>query len=332
MGRSKVGCCVKVAGSPAAGIILYRAMVWKPTRDFGGRKWFAKSYAEMAEETGLSMKQVETALAKLRRDGLVQTSQHLFQGKNVMHMLVTSKAKMGVDQAYAEGAGVPPVGSAQVPPNGGTQEPPNGGASYTSYKQGDTQGEIQGDSETGLAGNSEEVLKMAGKVERPKTVAELLMAAEKKTLPKHAKKAGSVSALEMKWKDTVSEVYSCFVPQLTQKQLGQLKHFRDKCPAGRAEAVLEWAIRHWIEFVKAVETKVGLKTTPAEPRLDFLLLHAGIAINMGTVPKKPATVKQEAPVAQVPSKKVQLISQTQPKADAPETKEDLMAILGKGGD
>lgn len=173
---------------------------------------------------------------------------------------------------------------------------------------------------------------MAGKIERPKTVAELLMAAEKKTLPKHTKKAGSVSALEHRWKETVSEVYSCFVPQLTQKQLGLLKNLIAKCPAGRAEAVLEWAVRNWIEFVKAVETKVGWKSTPAEPRLDFLLLHVGIAINMATVPKKPATVKQEAPVAQVPSKKVQLISQTKPAADAPATKDDLLALLGKGGD
>ena len=335
--RPIIGRCVEITGSPVAGIVLYRLIFWKPTRKHGGRLWIAKTHAELAFETGLTPKQVKTGLARLRELGLIQTSQHLFQGRNVGHVLVTGKC---AEQLQGASGVVPdgttqegPDGTGQGGPQGTAQAGPQGTASYTSYMQGESQGESQGYCGQSPARGTKVSGKDSGemaKIPRSTSVKDVILAhSSPAKIGTRLHKPDSFKALELAWKSTVSEEYDKFVPPLTQKQVGQLKLFRGKCPAGRAEQVMKHAVRHWIEFVKQVETEVGIKATPAEPNLDFLLKHAGVAVNLAASPKHPPEVTQEASVVIPAVQSVQLISESVDD-EAPQTLEDLLAIIGPG--
>lgn len=100
--RPHLARCIRVAGSMAAGHVMYRLMFWKPTREINGRMWFAKSIAELVYETGLTHKQVKTALSKLRKMGFIKTEQHLFHGRNVNHILVTAEFQKAMEADAGE--------------------------------------------------------------------------------------------------------------------------------------------------------------------------------------------------------------------------------------
>jgi len=121
-----------------------------------------------------------------------------------------------------------------------------------------------------------------------------------------------------------------FIP-FTKKQLGQLKHFKDACPPGKSAMVLEWAVRHWIEFVKQVEQSSGYQKTPTIPDVGFLLHRTGIAVQMALPQEKvPVAKKHEASQALPEIKPVQLIS---PGMDdyKPQSLAEILALLGDGG-
>jgi len=338
MERPHIGRCVLAAGNPAAGIILYRLIFWKPTRQINGRWWFAKSYAEIAYETGLSLKQVENGLARLRKRGLIQTSQHLFQGKSVTHVLVTEECRQTLMACSSappkKGTQVPPKEVAQVPPKEGTQEPPNGGTSYTTYMQGEPHGVQQGDCALTCAentGDPQSSLIGEGKRVKPKktrltSVKDVLLAHKGPSQKDVLHKPESLKQLEFTWKTHVSDVFDKYVAPLTLKQQNQLKKFREKCPPGKADAVLKSVIENWVGFVKTVQAQAGLKQVPPEPSLDFLLKHAEVAVNLSLDLKKPVVTQEAAPKGEKSASAVQLIAEEE---DKPQTFEELMAIIGE---
>lgn len=332
--RPHIGRCVVVAGNLAAGIVLYRLIFWKPTRVINGRPMFAKPRSELEFETGLTSKQVKSALAQLRSAGLIQTGQHQFHGRNVMHVAVTATCHQALENCAVEQSQMGPLGGPEWDP----PEVPEGTASYTAYKQGGLHGGHQGDGEQALAGGSEtdDNLGSEGETEMKKvrhsSVKEAILNAAK-TSPEAGKKLHKpvgVKALELVWLKAVAEATGKYVPPLTMKDAGLLKHFRSKCPPHTtATAILRHTVENWIAFVKAVETQAGIKTTPAEPRLEFLLKHAGVAINMAAPPKPPPKAPQKAKaVAKKPAPKVQLIAEE----DKPLTLEELLAIDAEDDD
>lgn len=331
MERPHIGRCVSITGNLAAGIVLYRLIFWKPTRSINGRMMFAKPRSELEFETGLTGKQVENALSRLRKLGYIVTGQHLFHGRNVMHVAVTAACHTALETV----AQSPQMG-AHSPPELVDPVPPNEGTSYTSYKQGDHQGGQQEECEqalTGDTGGSGELF-AEGKTEvkkvRPSKVEDALkqLASGSTSSPgagKKLHKPDTSKALELLWVQTVSEATGKYVAPLTMKEIGFLSHIRSKCPKGKAGDVIRFAVSNWIAFVKAVETEAGIKTTPSEPKLQFLLLHVAIAVNMMAPPKPKPKVKQEAkPVALKPKTHVQLISQDE---DAPLSSEEVLKLL-----
>lgn len=325
-----------MAGNLAAGIILYRLIFWKPTRTVKNRLMFAKSYSEIMFETGLTHQQVKDGLNRLRKKGLIQTAQSLFQGKNVMHVLVTEACK----KALIEAATDVPKDPAQVVSNDPTQVVSGGTASYTTYMQGESQGESQGDCAQACAGGfsgekSEsgfgEGKKVKVKKPRPTSVKEAILAHKGPPIGGKLHKPDSVKALESVWKVTVSEEFDKYVAPLTMKQQSQLKMFRGKCPSGKCEMILRHVLRNWVEFTKSVQMQAGIKATPSEPSIDFLLKHAEVAVNLSFEPNKKPQVSQEASSGKVSAGKVQLIA-TDEDEDQPQTFEELMAIIGEEQD
>jgi len=76
------GVFAELAGTQAAGAaLLHRIAHWQryaELRRGPGASWIAKSYAEWAEETGLSQHQVRRWFPRLRAAGLVEYEQHFF--------------------------------------------------------------------------------------------------------------------------------------------------------------------------------------------------------------------------------------------------------------
>lgn len=115
--RPHLARCVLLTRNLPAAHVLYRLMFWKPTRVINGRKWIAKTHDELMFETALTLKQVKTGVAMLRKLGFIQTEQHQFYGRSVNHYLVTETFLKQVKEV-GEQPSTGPVGEAQTGPPG----------------------------------------------------------------------------------------------------------------------------------------------------------------------------------------------------------------------
>jgi len=158
---------------------------------------------------------------------------------------------------------------------------------------------------------------------------------------KHNHRKDSVPQLTSLWKNLVSELFDVEFIHLTKQQCGMFKHFRDKCPKGEAAKILEWVLNNWIKFVKEVESRMGIKNTPAYPKVDFLLKHTDIAVDLH---KKARNWKKELASTQLSDKldnNLQLIATKSPQKppsprrrsdQQPKSYSDLMSIIGSGSE
>lgn len=80
-----------ITGCHLAAIVLERLQYWTPkaTIQREGVLWIAKSRADLMDETGLTAKQLRTSLEKLREKDLIETTQSIIGGKNVLHVRLT---------------------------------------------------------------------------------------------------------------------------------------------------------------------------------------------------------------------------------------------------
>ena len=86
---------VRLAGSAAGGLILSQLHYWTADGRDGktrlrqyrnGSWWLAKAYEEFAEETGLTSRQVRSAVDRLRAQEVIQTSSYRFNGLRTLHL------------------------------------------------------------------------------------------------------------------------------------------------------------------------------------------------------------------------------------------------------
>lgn len=283
--RSRLGACNHVTGSLVAGNILYRMTRWKPTLEHKGRLWIARPYADLAHEVGITVKQAKAGIAKLRKLNFVSTSQHLFHGRNVLHLMVTSAGLAAISEARA------------VAPNEVTQVAPNEVTHIdTSYLY-----EAETELEKNAIGPTALLPETSGGT--PVKAHELLaqLNAGKSKLNAHVHKPDTVSQLVSVWMDTCAAISGTYQPPLTQKARGQLKHMIKGCPPGKAAEVLELTLKDWITFAKTVESQSAKKGVPVKPDIGFLLSHLGIAINLAYPAPKPTFKAKPPPIPQTPA-------------------------------
>lgn len=91
--------CRKVTGNANAAALLYRIAYWMPKARIvhNGKKWVANSRRTWCDQTSLSLDQYRRAIARLRQLALVETEQHLFAGRNVTHIRLTSRGQRVID-------------------------------------------------------------------------------------------------------------------------------------------------------------------------------------------------------------------------------------------
>lgn len=294
---------LKAGLSAPAAILLKHISFWSPKSKamWSGKKWLARTRAELAGFTGLSPKQVRTALEMLKARGLIEVEQHIFQNRSqtFIRPLIGSLGKPGPSRGG---------------PNGLSQVGPNGPCSI------DTDGSTDGSTENSAlsCASSEDHLSKppSPKSEKKKTVAEVMAEAHKPS-PKPV-------SLTARWLQLIANAMDKFVPPLTLKQQGQLKQFAKVCPPGKAEAIMALAVEQWTEFSVTAQSVAGLKTSPAQPDPGFLLKHAGSAVNFWQEHAKAKPVV--APV----------IAVTSPPKPSPSGKkkpslEEVLAVFGPAG-
>lgn len=307
-----LGRCISATGSLPAAVLLYRVCYWhqhmQVTRN--GRQWIAKTAAEWQEETQLSLDQYRRGVALLREHGLIDTEQHFFAKRNVTFLRLTEK---GISIRLGEqlcNSAQPELCKFAQPELCNSAQP---------QVQGDTYKEIP-TSSCGTNGQDSKVI--PGDGEKSMKVQDLLLGkGQKPAVPKKRKPS---NAMKIVWMETIAELTGKFVPALTNKQIGQLGLFAKACPAGKAEQVLQQALRFWAEYATSVKSKAGIQTVPSEPHVGFLLQYVGYAVDLADSKLNPAQ-KAMPVLPKIPSK-VQLTAK--PEQEKPSL-DDVMSILGK---
>ncbi len=310
-----------------------------------GKKSTAQSYSDLVSETGFKPRRIKKSLSNLRQLGLIQSKQGLFGNKNVNHIWLTEKGSRLVEGHSSSTQKCLPEGS-QISPlyiQGETTGSDNMEISvqlHAGSKAGSFASPGKGASMIRLPPKGKRTKMNAGASEakpaKPTSVLDVVAHVKANKMLHHPDSATGLSFL---WKQLVFEHHGSVSTVTTKKELGQFKNFINKCPPGTAIKAMTVALVDWVKFAKTVEEQAGIKNSPSMPNLDFLLKHAGVAVNLiAKSPKSPS--KQEAGTGMISSKDVQLISQTKPKADKPAAEvddampsslDDLIKAINGGG-
>jgi hypothetical protein len=298
---------IKLAGNRSAGLLLQQLAFWEPKA--GPCITFFRE--ELSEQTGLPLRTLDRALAHLRRENLIDSYVSLTgkPAKTKLHIRLSARAKGLIPGCQ----------------NGSSTTCQNGSSLYIESSieslKDTTSGQLLKQQTTETDSSEEEAEK-----EDEVKVADIVKA-QKAQKAHH--KPDNVLGLSRVWKETLAEADPGikFIV-LSKKQLGQLKHIFNKCPPGKAAAVVRWSLHNWADFTEEVGYTANKKIALYTPDIGFLLQYLEIAINLTLASEeKSANKKQEASA----TNEVQLIAQTlepQPEADAkPKTKAELHAIL-----
>jgi hypothetical protein len=301
-------------------MVLLRICFWIGIAQKSGRDWTAQSMMALIEETAFSFDQVKRAVAKLRKLGLITTEQHLFHDKdgpkNMNHYRLTEGGFALCFEGAEKGKPAVPEQCKSAPlyiqqgESTGSNNKENI-ASALCASAGQTSKEIQ-------EGDSGENMKLEN-LTSGHDVPNML---EAPMLPHKPKKTHSLVTV---WMTKFTEVTDKYCPPMTAKQLGQLKQFEKRCPKHLAETILCNVLENWHTFCKDVEMNQGLKKTPYEPSVGFLLQYVQNAVSVGLPKPKPVN---KVPMPTLKPNPVQLIACEPP---APEddfaTKGEYLAFL-----
>lgn len=319
--------CNKTTGSVTAGVLLFRICYWMPRaqQKRGDQMWVAKTHEQWAEEAGISAAQVKRAFHILRRMGLVVTEKHKF-GTDTIGFVRLSEAGMAV--ALEEHSA--PPGQSPSAPTGQCEIAP----SIDHHQLQSLEHHLfltkelmfdQHACASAQAHTCEETSHPENEKNMP-TLAEALSV--KKPIKKNASAPEPLGSL---WRRVMGEEYgqSVYVGPYTVKELAQLKRLENVLvPDSRR--LLERVVRDWADFAWEVRAKHGLKTSPSEPQLGFVVRFYSVAVALWGMPVQDKP-KQPAP-APKESAPVQLTAPTK-TAPAKATKAEVMAILnGDDGD
>lgn len=285
--------CREVARSANAGHLLYRILFWYDrarVQHHDGR-WIANTREWWIGDTGLTPKQYRDAITALKKRGLIKVTYRRFKGLRMTHIqpIVT------VEEIMAKGHTV------RVGPNGHPVTPgPNGHAVYVHGEP--TRKNLQKISAHGAEFKEPEMAKDGSGKGMDITKGKLGGSVNdiKKVMANHSpgKKAkkGTVSEAFEVWRDAVVETYpGTFVVAWTGKQRGMVGALMKKVPPDKVIAVLDNAVRNWIDLIVYLEENTSAFKLPVRPDLGIVVRFAQgvLDFDMG-IPKKLTSSEGEA--------------------------------------
>ena len=242
-----------------AGIMLSQCLYWTE-RSKDVRGWFHKKREEWQEELTMTEWEVRKALGILKSAGVIETRIHKIGSAPVTHHRVDTVQLIALMEEFPSCEFL----KNQIPPSGEIlkNDPEEFTLSYSTPES--TYIEYPSASATedttmttkGPQGSADAILKQftASKSGVPVT-GQSLSDVWKKNVPKYNKSLVP------------------FMPSLTMKQVGQLKHLAK--PWGNdAGGILLYLVQHWIDYAKFVQNVAGLKVIPKAPSIDFTLKYA----------------------------------------------------------
>lgn len=122
---------------------------------------------------------------------------------------------------------------------------------------------------------------------KPTTVAEIMALAK----PKAAAELGKSLPLRLVWRNACVDAKVGFIPALSTKELGQLRHFAQAIKPNDAEKVIEHVVGHWSAFTHKASYDAGAFNVPDKPQIGFLVKFAGPAVNLWLDSLKPKPSK-----------------------------------------
>lgn len=299
----------EVSGVRSAGAFMFRlAFLQKNSTVIrGGERWVALPRDRWCKELGYSLTTLERVLARLRHRNLIVSEIHLVKNRTRLFVRLSDLAIRSYESLKTQADPVKMTGTGSSHFDGNPIVCPTdiGGKEKKNYKRSGVLSHAMKDSisEEGLTeegevcaesgvGTHEQVFPVEGEEAPPVAIncndhvgasgghmkaSDAIRKALSKSSPK---KQDTVADLESRWKHVMSSSYGMVMVHVTAKQKGQMGHFLRQCPKGMGSAAFSWILGHWIEFVKEVEVKAGLKVTPSQPDIGFILKHAGIGITL----------------------------------------------------
>lgn len=86
-------------------------------------------------------------------------------------------------------------------------------------------------------------------------------------------------SLGIRWQERVArENGGVWQKTLTQKERGQLKMLANAL-GSRTHEVMDWAVANWTDFTWKAMDVAGLRASPCQPHIGFLLAHCDVAVN-----------------------------------------------------
>ncbi|MCO5157894.1 MAG: hypothetical protein M9945_14290 [Aquamicrobium sp.] len=342
--------CMNVAGSQSAGAILFRLTYWLPKskiKDASGRRWVSFSRERWMVEAALTEAQVKRGLAQLKQIGVINVQTKLVKGKKASFVTLTDYGQkcISAPEQVGQKCKIAP-GAVQNCASQNLGNAPSIDTTYLSEGKG-SEGNVVSSvtshagvypGKTSGPGKVGSMIRLPPKAKRQGMNAEAAPSKPKSVhdVVAHVKankmlhKPDSVSGLSFLWKNLLHEHHGLVATVTTKKELGLLKHFLNKCPPGTAEQAMTAAMLDWIKFAKTVEQQAGVKTSPSKPKLEFLLTHAGVAVNLIGSPSTSKPLNQEAGKGVGASRNLQSIAHnanTDP-VDEVQDLDQLLSILG----
>lgn len=311
----------RLEGDHLAALMLSQIVYWSSLSKTGktklrvlknGRYWLVKSHQDWWQELRLTQKQSRRCIEVLRERGLIKTEIHKFNSAPTVHILLVTDA---------------PKGKSEMP-----------FGAHPNCPQGHIPIALQGTSLTETTAETTTETTLLDGVSPLKTAEELQAEAQEKTMDakqilaqfKDKQPAATGPAgLGLLWRKEVGGMEDKFVPQLTLKEIGQLKHVMAQLGQGSG-AVVRYVVRNWTTFSQQAAIEKAVQPA-SKPHVGFFCAHFAVAAQLIADQAKTSSVAvttQPMPKVIAPPKLKPDNEDIASEADIAETMAKLNAILG----
>jgi DNA-binding MarR family transcriptional regulator len=249
----------------------------------------------MCAETGITLDQYKRVVPSLVKQGWIVTRRGLFKNKVTPFLRLTDRGQLLanrlvshatnplvslttnlIDCTESTAESTDTIALATSTPVATSEQTEiheeTGDTEYGEQEQGQKavkeEEEVKAEADTGETANTVEVQGTLA----PKGW--LMKASEILNKQKSARQ-GSLGSF---WKSRMTLIHGGFQPNLTGKELGQLKQLSKKL-GDQTRPVIDYALNHWWKFASRAGAAAGT-SFPADPNIGFLLKHSAVAMNL----------------------------------------------------
>ena len=237
-----------------------------------GLLWVARSRGDLCAETALTAKQIRRAIDVLRKANLIRVEQHIFANKNISHFHLMEKQPPGLDLF-----GSPKEAPAVIPTNdlaGSPEKAPTGLLTSIKNLEENKKKNISIGEADAASGCKEENTKEGaiGSEEINAKISHPISLVDEPITP---------ADLDKVYRCAFHATYpECHLAPTTAKEMGQLKNFIERVPKGKASVIVEYVVRHWLEFRSYASAHQAAFNVATHPVITQILQYVNSAVDI----------------------------------------------------